>query len=843
MSSPAPLPIDAVLPALHAALAGSNTLVLQAPPGAGKTTRVPPVLADADWAAGKLVIMLEPRRMAARAAARRIAHERGGAVGGEVGYQVRFDEKKSRDTRVLVVTEGVFLRRIQQDPFLDGVAAVVFDEFHERNLLSDVALGMVRRVQQTVRADLRAVLMSATLDPAPISAALGGCPILRSEGRAFPVDVKYLGRASRDPLPVAAAAVIEQAVTTAAGDVLVFLPGVGEIHRTASAIEPLARSLNLAVLPLYGDMPPEEQDAVLAPGPRRKVVLSTNVAETSLTIEGVRIVVDSGLARSMRYDPQSGLDKLELSNISKASADQRTGRAGRTEPGICWRMWDEAAQRARPDRELPEIARVDLASAVLMLKAWGEADILAFPWLDPPFVDSVQLAERLLTRLEALDDRGAVTSLGETLAKLPTHPRLARLVIEGHRRGDARRVSLLAAYLSERDPFSNPRHGGGRTSLATTRSTRSHSDVVDRLGAIERFLATGQEQTPWGELHRGGTRMIQQAADQLRRAAESELGRIVDAAPASDETVQRCLLAAYPDRLAKRRDRGSDRAIMTGGRGVKLAPGSCVTDAELFVCVDIMDAQPDAIVRLASAVEREWLPPELVATRDELFFHPSQKQVVARRRVLWDDLVLSETPIATPAGDAAAAVLFEAARTSWSAVFPEDADVAGYLTRVQSLATWMPDRQLPAFDEPQRLEVLRALCDGRRSFAELRAAPWLNAIKNTMTWEQLQLVDREAPERFSLPSGKSYRLQYEPGRPPVLAARIQDFFGLRETPRIAGGRVKVLLHLLAPNMRPQQVTDDLPSFWQNTYAEVRKELRRRYPRHQWPEDPTVMFRE
>jgi len=837
-----PLPIDDVLPAVSAALANANTLVLQAPPGAGKTTRVPPVIADADWTAGKLVIMLEPRRMAARAAARRIAQERGGQVGGEVGYAIRFDEKRSRDTRILIVTEGVFLRRIQQDPFLEGVAAVLFDEFHERNLLSDVALGMVRRVQQTVRADLRTVLMSATLDPEPISRALGDCPIVRSEGRAFPVDVRYLGRAARDPLPQATAAILEKAVTTAEGDVLVFLPGVGEIHRTASEIEPLARQLNLAVMPLYGDMPPEEQDAVLAPGRRRKIVLATNVAETSLTIEGVRIVVDSGLARIMRYDPQSGLDKLELSAISKASADQRAGRAGRTQPGLCWRMGDEAAQRARPDRELPEVARVDLASAVLLLKAWGESDILAFPWLDPPFTDSVNLAERLLVRLEALDETGSVTPLGETLARLPTHPRLARLVVEGHRLGDVRRVALLAAYLSERDPFSNPRHGGGRTSLATARSTRSHSDVVDRLSAIERFLTTGQDQTPWGELHRGGTRLIQQAADQLRRTAEAELGRNQESA-ASDETVMRCLLAAYPDRLAKRRDRGSDRAIMVGGRGVKLAPGSCVTDAELFLCIDIMDAQPDAVVRLASAVERDWLPPELITTRDEIFFHPTQKQVVARRRVLWDDLVLSETPIATPEGEATARTLFEAAKSSWSTVFPEDADIAGYLTRVQSLAAWMPDLDLPGFDESQKLEILRGLCAGRRSFAELRSAPWLNAIKNSMTWEQMQTVDREAPERIGLPSGKTFRVTYEPGRPPVLAARIQDFFGLRETPRIAGGRVKVLLHLLAPNQRPQQVTDDLPSFWANTYSEVRKELRRRYPKHKWPEDPTEMFRE
>jgi len=833
-----PLPIDPSLPEIARTLSNHTALVLQAPPGAGKTTRVPPALADAPWAGRGLIIVLEPRRMAARAAARRIALERNSRLGDEVGYQVRFDEKSSKNTRILVVTDGIFLRRIQADPFLEGVAAVVFDEFHERNLLSDIGAGMVRRIQQTVRSDLRAVLMSATLDPAPLAASLGGCPVIRAEGRAFSIDVHYVGRTPRAPLPETTAVVVERALKSSKGDILAFLPGVGEIHRTAAALESVARSQNLAVMPLYGDMPPEDQDAVLAPTDRRKVVLATNVAETSLTIEGIRVVVDTGLAKVLRFDPGSGLDKLDLTNISKASADQRAGRAGRTEPGVCWRMWDEPSHRARPDRETPEIARVDLAGAVLALKAWGETDILAFPWIDPPNPDSVARAEILLQQLGALDNDRHITDLGRTMARLPTHPRLARLLIEGHRHGELDRAALLAAYLSERDPFSSNRTAG---SARTTRDTRTHSDVLDRLAAIENFLKTGDSATPWGELHRGGIRTITQIRDQLRQTALAELLSPL----ASDLSISFHpptlllfdLLAAYPDRVAKRRDIGSDRALMVGGRGVKLAPGSAVTDAELFLCIHVLDAQPDAIVRLASAIERDWLPEGRIREQDDRFFHPTQKQIATRRRIYFEDLLLSETPITTPLDDATADALFVAAKQNWSAVFPEDAEVADFVTRVQCLAGWMPDLNLPRFDEPDRLQILRDLCTGRRSFAELRSAPWLNAFKNVLTYDQLRTVDREAPERVAVPSGKSFRLTYEPNRPPVLSARIQDLFGLRETPRIAGGRVKVLVHLLAPNMRPQQVTDDLESFWKNTYTEVRKELRRRYPKHAWPEDP------
>ncbi|MBX3443998.1 MAG: ATP-dependent helicase HrpB [Planctomyces sp.] len=832
MPERSPLPIDECLPQIAAALEDRHALVLQAPPGAGKTTRVPPALASAGWSAQGRIIVLEPRRMAARAAARRIAAECGATLGREVGYQVRFDDRSSRETRILIVTEGIFLRHVQSDPFLEGVAAVVFDEFHERSLIGDLALAMARRVQQ-VRTDLRLVLMSATLDPAPLAAALGDCPVVRSEGRQFPVDVRYVPRAPRAPLPEAVADAIERALGTTDGDMLVFLPGVGEIHRTAALLQSAARRDDLALMLLYGDLPPDEQDRVLAPSPRRKVVLSTNVAETSLTIEGVRVVIDSGLARMLRFDPESGLDRLELTPISRASAEQRTGRAGRTAPGVCWRLWDEASQRARPEREAPEIARVDLSGAVLTLRSWGEQDPAAVPWIEAPAADRLDRADRLLSRLEAIDEAQQVTPLGRTLARLPTQPRLARLVVEGHRAGQLQRTCLLAAWLAERSPFSTRRDGPP----PGERSTRSHSDVLDRLNAIEQFLRTGDARTPWGELHRGGVHTIRQGAEQLLQTAEAELGPAPRFSVAEDEPLLRALLAAFPDRVARRREPGSDRAVLVGGRGVKLAPGSAVTSAELFLAIDVADAQPEAIVRLASAIERDWLPEHFRRDVVERFFHPSQKQVVARRRVYWEDLLLSEAPVPTPDDDATAEALFAAARSQWSSVFPADAEEASFLERVEFLRQRMPELELPDFDEPQRMRLLRELCAGRRSFAELRSAPWLHAVKGLLTYDQLRAIDREAPERVTAPSGKSFRLTYESGRPPVLAARIQDLFGLRETPRIAGGRAKVLVHLLAPNMRPQQVTDDLPSFWATTYAEVRKELRRRYPKHAWPENP------
>lgn len=833
-----PLPIDEVLPQIVATLREHSSVVLRAPTGAGKTTRVPPALLDAGLLGERRVIVLEPRRVAARAAARRMAFERGGQLGEEVGYQVRFERKWCERTRILVVTEGTLVRMLQDDPFLDSVAAIVFDEFHERSLDTDLSLGMVRRVQQTVRPDLKMVVMSATLGVAAVSAFLGNSPIVASEGQLFPVEISYEPHSDSVPMGVAVARAAEGLLHAArSGDLLVFLPGQREIREAARELEPLAREHDLLVMPLFGELPSEQQDAALQRQAKRKIVLATNVAETSVTVDGVTVVIDTGLSRQLRFDPNVGLDRLELLPISRASAEQRAGRAGRQQPGLCLRLWNEASHRARPEHTPPEIQRVDLAGPVLQLKAWGESDVLAFPWFDPPRAESVAHAESVLRRLGTLDSTGMVTELGAALAKLPVHPRLGRLLIEGVRLGQPDRAALAAALLSERDPFESqagrPHHGGAA----------SQSDVLDRVEALEEFERTGREATTHGRLHRGAAQFVAQTKEQLLRLVRSSAFRRPDGEPSkggttSDVALLRALLAAFPDRLAKRREANSPRAVMAGGRGVKLAPGSRVKQSDLFLCLDVEGSGSEALVRVASAVERSWLPDELLTVGTDVFFDEPSGRVQARRRVCWDDLILEESPAPLPDDDSVARMLAEAATAHWDDVRPkDDSPAACVLARVRSLRDWLPELNLPAFDDAQLQSLLPSLCLGRRSLTDLQNAPWVETIQAALTPTQWQAVEREAPTHWTVPSGSRIALEYELGRSPILAVRIQEIFGLRETPRVARGRIPVLLHLLAPNYRPQQVTDDLPSFWANAYPIIRGELRRRYPRHPWPDDP------
>jgi ATP-dependent helicase HrpB len=821
------LPIDVVLPEVIEALRRSVSLVLRAPTGGGKTTRVPPALLDAGLAGERRIVLLEPRRLAARAAARRMAHERGGRVGDEIGYSVRFDRQYGPRTRVLAVTPGILLRLLHDDPFLESVSVVVFDEFHERGLESDLALGMARLLQQTVRPDLRLVVMSATLAGEAVSAYLGGCPIVASEGRLFPVDISYQPRSTPTPWPEAAAEAVASLLDRTAGGLLVFLPGLQEIRQTARQLEPLTR--DLYVLPLHGDLPPEQQDQALAPSDRRKVVLATNVAETSVTVEGITGVIDTGLARQMVFEASVGLDRLELVPISRASADQRTGRAGRTAPGVCVRLWSESSHRSRSEQTEPEVRRVDLAGAVLQLLALGEADVQHFPWFEPPPEATVTQALTLLRRLGAVGDQG-LTDLGQLLARLPVHPRLGRMLLEGQRGGYPEPVALAAALLAERDPFNRAER---QAATAT-----SSSDVLDRVEALETFERQGRTDFPVGSVHPGGARFVLRARDQLLRLLRTEAE--MPAAQASlslEEAVLRSVLAAFPDRVARRREPGGRRGLMIGGRGVRLAPWSNVIEPELFVCVDVDAAQSEALVRQASAIRREWLAADEVRSVIETSFDNENERVIARRRIYYGDLLLDENTAALPP-DQTTATLTIAAAAHLDRVLPTDDSTAGtYLTRLRCLAAWMPELQLPGISEAELQELLPGLCVGRKSFAELRSGPWMGALQSRLTHQQRQAVERHAPERVMVPSGSAITLHYEIGRSPVLAVRIQEMFGLAETPRVAGGRVPVLLHLLAPNYRPQQVTDDLASFWANTYPQVRKDLRARYPKHAWPEDP------
>ncbi len=826
------LPIDAVLPELVAALRAHPCAVLKAPTGAGKTTRVPPALLDAGLAGRGQVVMLEPRRLAARAAARRIAFERGAQLGGEVGYHVRFERKASRATRILVVTEGLLVRYLQDDPFLSDVGALVFDEFHERSLHVDLALALARRVQQDGRPDLKIVVMSATLRTARLAEWLGDAPIVESAGRLFPVDVSYLDREPDRFVDREVALGVEQALAKTDGDVLAFLPGVGEIRRTRDALATLAERRNVRIHELYGDLPAEEQDAVLRPGDRRKVILATNVAETSVTVEGVTAVVDSGLARRSRFDASVGLDRLELVRVSRSSADQRSGRAGRTRPGICLRLWTEGVQRSMSDEDEPEIRRVDLAGPALQLFAFGERDPRAFPWFEAPPAAAFDSALILLARLGALDASG-LTDVGRILARFGAPPRLARLLVEGHRLGCLGDAALAAAMLQERDPFVRDRAQRG--------ARRSDSDVVDRIRALRAFARGTTSPSAPGEVNASAARFALRAAEELRRETIRALGE-----PARDEhdeeAILRALLAAWPDRVARRREAGSRRAVMEGGRGVRLADESGVVDHDLFLCVEL-DAgergdRAEALVRQASLVRRGWLDPSRLSEESAVRFDAASGRVRAIRRTTWNGLVLDEVETGAASEEEVAQALAEAASEDLPRFLPlEDPETAAFLGRIRSLRAWIPELGLPAFDDAELRALLPDFARGCRSLADLKKKDLATFLSERLPWDQRRALDEAAPERLSVPSGSQIRLAYEPGRPPVLAARIQELFGLAETPRVARGRVRVVVHLLAPNGRPQQVTDDLASFWNGAYFEVRKELRTRYPRHSWPEDP------
>jgi len=850
-----PLPIDAVLDEVIAALRAERAAALVAPPGAGKTTRLPPALEAAGLGP---VIVVEPRRLAARAAARRVAEETGATLGREVGWHVRFDRRATAETRILFATEGILLRRLQDDPFLEGVGALVFDEFHERRLDADLALAMARRIQREVRPDLVLVACSATLEAEPVARFLGDgpgqgdatgvsssfaagptatrrdhAPIVRSEGRLFPVEQRFLPPEPRERLEDHVSRAVRTALAAAEGDVLVFLPGVGEIRRVHERLPRGAEAPEIHEL--YGDLDPARQDAALRRGARRRVVLATNVAESSVTVDGVAIVVDAGLARVLRHDPAVGLDRLTLERIDRASADQRAGRAGRQGPGLCLRLWSAIDDRALEPRTAPEVRRLDLAGPLLQLAAWGEPDWEAFPWFEAPPREAALRARELLERLGAIHVHGALTDLGRDLARLPVHPRLGRLLVEGERLGVYERATLAAALLAERDPFTRER--GARATDAWD------SDVLERVRAVEDFTRSGRTHSPVGELRPGSAHQLLAAQGQLLRLGSGrKSGRDTARAPEAEygdraDGLLRALLAAFPDRLCRRRE-DKTRGVMVGGRGVRLAPTSGVTESELFLAIEVEGGGGEALVRQASHIEREWVDGGRIRTSVEPVFDERSERVVGRRRETLGGLVLSESD--HPLEDMAAAerVLVEAAqRDPAHALGALEGELQDLLARLACLGEWCPELGLPALDAPFLEALVPLAAPGCRSFADLRRAPVGDIALGLLTHEQRAALDRDAPERLLVPSGNRHRVQYEPGQAPVLAVRIQELFGLAVTPTVARGRVPVVLHLLAPNGRPQQVTTDLVSFWRDAYHVVRKDLRMRYPRHAWPEDP------
>lgn len=849
------LPIDDVLPQLIEHLSSSGAIVLKAEPGAGKTTRVPPAILDAglanlpDKRPGQIIVV-QPRRVAARTAAARMSEERGTELGAEIGYRVRHEGRTSKSTRIIVCTEGILLRRLQEDPSIENIAVVVFDEFHERSVDSDLALALAMQVKEELRPDLRIVVMSATLNPAPIAEYIGGCPAVECPGRTFPITVDYLQFSSNLTIERLVADGVKQMLPKSTGNMLVFLPGVGEIRKTQTVLENIANEQNLALMPLYGDMSLAEQMAVLRPGSERKVVLATNVAETSLTIAGVDAVVDSGFARVNRFDPTLGINRLELSRISKASATQRAGRAGRTADGACLRLWTEREHMALAEFELPEIERLDLSESVLQLLAWGEHDVSAFPWFEKPPEVALDRALQLLDRLDAIR-MGKLTELGRAMARFPLQPRLARLLIEGARLGQAERAALCAAVLSERPPFR-------RTDVPSVKAAHhTDSDVLAQMHAIESFESHGYKDSIMGEILPGPTKQILRSRTQLlelladsdrdesgedlneRSKRKGRDERSTKIGGAEDEAILRAIMTAFPDRICKRRQNKEPRGVMVGGRGVTLSEESTVYDAELFAAVDLIDLnRSELVVRRASGIERGWLPSSHITTSVDVVYDNSREKVVAYKRTRFCDLILDESISGIPVEVDSGSVLAEAVGANFDLVSLVDDQSKDYLNRILLLREWIPELEWPEFesDNPWRA-FLPEWCFGSTSIAELRSKSVLPAIQSQLTREQIACLERDAPEHVTIASGRRVKLQYEHGKPPVLAARIQELFGVSDTPRVARGRVSVMMHLLAPNYRVQQITNDLTSFWKNTYPEVKKELKGRYPKHKWPDDP------
>ena len=841
------LPIDALVPEVVAAFERTNRVVLRAAPGAGKTTRVPGALLDAGIAGGKAVVVIEPRRIAARAAAEfvareraAIARERGGTVGGEVGYRVRFARQGGPATRLWFLTEGVFGRDLVRDPFLEEVGVVVLDEFHERHLQSDVALAVVRELQDTVRPDLRLVVMSATLATDALAGYLSNAAVLTSEGRAHPVTIEYDDAGQGLRLDARVAAAVRRALATP-GDVLVFLPGAGEIRRAARALAPLAGEHGVDVCLLHGDQPLDEQARALRAGPRRRVVLATNVAETALTVEGVATVVDSGLARVLRFEPRTGLDRLRVGAISRSSATQRAGRAGRLGPGRCLRLWSRAEEAGRREHEAPEVQRVDLGRMLLEIAAWSLRDPTELAWLDAPPEAAFGRARRLLADLGALAGEGwTPTALGRRLLALPVAPRLARMWCEAEDLGVPAMGALVAALASERDVVRRER-GLGEGGMAASAWASGPSDLVLRAelfaeAARARFAPAACERLGL-DVH--AVRAVERARRQLlgRRARDTDTVD-TDAAP---DLVQRAVLAGFPDRVCRRRAPASPRAVMVGGTGVALAPESVVRDAELFVAVDVEGGErgTEARVRLASAIEESWLAelfPGVVTTTRTTTCDAATERLLARTVVRYHDLVLHEEIRAVVDRDEIAALLGRAAADDPLALLGPRDDVDALVARLRFLAAAMPELGIPEPDVLVR-DAVGALAATARAVRDVRRGDVPAVMLGLLTHRQRTVLDAEAPTHWTLPSGRRVPIAYARDRPPTVAGRIQELFGLAATPRVGGGRVALLFELLAPSGRPMQVTGDLASFWRTTYAQVRAELRGRYPKHPWPDDP------
>ena len=802
------------------------------------------------------VVILQPRRLAARLLAARVAQELGVKLGREVGYQIRFENVTSPETKIRFVTEGVLLRQMIDDPQLKGVSALLFDEFHERHLYGDITLARALDVQESSRPDLRLAVMSATLDTDLLAFYLKP-RVLTSAGRTFPVEIRYSAEPSyTDKRPVwdqAADAFSQYVRSGGAGDVLVFMPGGFEISQTIEAIRHTDESKGFILLPLHGELPPNDQDAAVARYPKRKVVVSTNVAETSLTIDGIRLVIDSGLARIPRFDANRGINTLLVEKISQASADQRAGRAGRTAPGVCMRLWSREEHSHRAAQELPEIKRLDLAEVVLTLKAAGVENLRKFRWLEPPDEQSLAHAEELLTDLGALkaraqagsetrDDSAAITPVGRKMLAFPLHPRYSRMLLAAQDYGCVYQASLVAALTQGRDLLL--RNVGRDTSelREDLLGEKASSDFWILMRAWT-YAAKNQFRIDACRklgIHAVTARQVGPLFEHFLRIAKKE-GLDVEAREVKDEALQKCVLIGFSDRVAHRLDQGSLRCELVHNRRGVLARESVVQHAPLLVAAEVRevegkDEEVRTILSLATAIEVDWLRelfPEDIEGELKVQFDPTQKRVMAAELSRFRGLALSARRVEPPPADAAARLLAEEVVAGNLVLKEWDHGVEQWILRLNLLSKWCPELQLPPITDEDRRHLIEQVCHGAIGYKDIKDRAVKPVVQSWLSQAQRELLDKNAPERLTLPNGRTPKVSYEAGNPPHIAMRIQELYDVTQTPKIALGRVAVLVHILTPGMKPVQVTQDLGNFWREHYPRLKSELQRRYPKHEW----------
>ncbi len=848
-SAPDTLPIYELEEAIVAALSVPEgaRLVLEAPTGSGKSTQVPKILRRRRVVDDGLeILVMQPRRLAARLLGLRVAEEMGGRIGDEVGYTVRFENQSGPKTRIRYVTEGILVRRLLDDPELKGVGAVVFDEFHERHLFGDIALARALDLQESLRPDLRIVVMSATLAAGPLLDYLAPCERLTSEGRTFPVEIVHAPPKQRlnEDVWDAAARACEEAVLAKReeGDVLIFMPGAYEIHRTISALEARSWARQFEIFPLYGELPPQKQDAAVAQTGRRKIVVATNVAETSVTIDGVRVVIDSGLAREADFDPRRGINTLTIQKISRASADQRAGRAGRTAPGICVRLWSEADHAGREAARAPEIRRLDLSETVLFLKTQAIDDLDHFRWLDPPESRALEQATALLRGLGALDrETGRISPVGRAMTSFPVHPRFARMLIAAGEANCVHEIALCVALCEGRSLWvkgSGPAQKRARETFVMDGDFSDFQAMLRAWGFAGSHKFDARECAPYA-IHANAAREVGRIAEDLLRSAR-RAGFATDPAPAaSAEVFGKVMLFGFSDHLAKRRGKGTLACAVVGGRRGNLAKESVARDAEIFVAAEIVEIEGrevSVLLNHATAVREDWLRelfPGEVVSGDTAFWDNTQRRVLRMQETRFRDLVLESRQSGEADAGPAAEILAREVCAGNLVLKNWDTNVEQWIARVNFLAHHAPEFQIPEFGDEDKLLVVTQVCQGARGYRDIKDREVLPSLKSWLSRSQRETLEKLAPERVTLSNGRNTKVHYRPNGEAVISMVLQQLYDVHETPRIAGGKATVLVEILAPNHRPAQMTRDLAGFWKTSYEGVKKELKGRYPKHEW----------